>query len=384
MIYEMIYNILEIIGVIYIIIMFVGNKKVNPEKRNKKDNKVCFLIPARNEEKVLGGLLSSLNDQTIKINSKDIYVIVQDNNDKGIDIANKYNTSIFKRTNKNRQRKGYALDECIKYILGKKIKYDLYFILDADNILDNNFVEELLVSYNEGYDIICGNRENKNPNDNVISACSGWIFNLINLLNSLKSKNNENIILSGTGFCIDGKIIEELKGYPFHEMTEDYELTVASSINGYNSKYNKRAIFYDEQPTSFNKTIIQRTRWVKGYFSVRKKYKNKLRKKYNKTKDFSLYKEIVGINGIIIFLLGFILNIFYRLSLIDIIYMLIVLYILLVLFTAIVLILADSRNIDKKIKIKTLFFNPIFLLSYIWCLIKSFGDVKWERIEHNK
>ena len=107
-------------------------------------------------------------------------------------------------------------------------------------------------------------------------------------------------------------------------------------------------------------------------------------KKYNKTKDFSLYKEIVGINGIIIFLLGFILNIFYRLSLIDIIYMLIVLYILLVLFTAIVLILADSRNIDKKIKIKTLFFNPIFLLSYIWCLIKSFGDVKWERIEHNK
>ena len=66
------------------------------------------------------------------------------------------------------------------------------------------------------------------------------------------------------------------KGYPFHTLTEDYELSSYATLNNLTTYYNTKSIFYDEQPLRFKDTINQRIRWIRGYFDVRKIYNKKI------------------------------------------------------------------------------------------------------------
>ena len=371
--------ILQIIGILLIIIYLLpSNNNVKLNKREK--GKYAILIPARNEEKVIVGLMESLKRQSIKIDFNDVYVMVSDDKDLSIPILKKYKCNIFTRINSNLKRKGYALDELVKSI---KKDYDLYFIFDADNILDKDFIKNMLEEYKKGYDIVTAKRLNKNPNDSVVSYCSGLLFTILNIFNNDKCRNGENVILSGTGFYISGDIIKKLKGYPFNTLTEDYELTLYSIINNCSSGYSSKAIFYDEQPTNLKVSIKQRTRWVKGYFENRKKYNKLLIKEFKKTKKFDVFKEIIGIKGILFLLLGLIISLLSRFSILKLMYFLLVLYLVLLLFTLFLLIL-DNSKVSNLLKLKTLFFNPIFLLSYLISLLKSFGSVSWDVIEHKK
>lgn len=371
--------VLQIVGILLIIIYLLPD--YHKRKLNKKEkSNYAILIPARNEEKVIVGLMESLKKQTAKVDFNDVYVMVSDENDLAIPILKKYKCNIATRMNPNLERKGYALDELIK---GIKKEYDLYFIFDADNILDKNFIKNMLEEHKKGYDIVTSKRLNKNPSDSVTSYCSGLLFTLLNIFNRSKANNNESVILSGTGFFISGDIIKKLKGYPFNTLTEDYELTLYSIINEYNSGYCDKAIFYDEQPIDFDVSIKQRTRWIKGYFENRKKYNKKLLEQYKKMRKFSILKEIIGIKGIIVLLLWLFITILLNFSLLKIVYILSGLYLVLLLVT-LLLILYDDSKIDKSLKIKALLFNPIFLLSYIVCLFKSFGNVSWDVIKHEK
>ena len=60
-------------------------------------------------------------------------------------------------------------------------------------------------------------------------------------------------------------------------------------------------------------------------------------------------------------------------------------YIVLLLFTGILLIKEkDNLRLNRKMKIKSLFFNPLFLASYVKCLYLALKnkDLTWEKIEH--
>ena len=371
--------ILQIIGILLIILYLLPND--NKRKLNKKEkSNYAILIPARNEERVIAGLMESLKKQSKKVDFNDVYVMVSDKNDLAIPILKQYNCNIVTRINPNLKRKGYALDELIKSI---KKEYDLYFIFDADNILDKDFIKNMVEEYKCGYDIVTSKRLNKNPSDSVTSYCSGLLFTLLNTINKGKANNNENVILSGTGFFVSGEIIKKLKGYPFNTLTEDYELTLYSIINEYNSSYCDKTIFYDEQPIDLNVSIKQRTRWVKGYFENRQKYNKELVEQYKKTRKFSILKEIIGIKGIIVLLLWAFISVLLNFSLARIIYILLFLYLTLFLVT-LFLISCDDSKVDKSLKLRALFFNPIFLLSYVVCLFKSFGNVSWDVIKHEK
>ena len=58
-------------------------------------------------------------------------------------------------------------------------------------------------------------------------------------------------------------------------------------------------------------------------------------------------------------------------------------YLILIIFTDILVYLDKDLGISDKNKIKTILYNPLFLISYVYCILKAaFSDVNWERIEH--
>ena len=356
-------------------------------KRNYDNPLFAILIPARDESKVISNLLDSIKKQTFKIDSKDIYIIVESKKDKTVDIAKERNINIIYRKNLTNRRKGYALDDAIKEILKKKKHYDAYFIFDADNVLDRNYFKEMLKSYKKGYDIGIGYRNTKNGNMSIFSACSSLTFSMINTFsNNYKMKHNLTLTVSGTGFYIKGKIIEELGGYPFNSLTEDYEFTLYAVLNDLTSTYNMKAKYFDEQPTDYATTIKQRTRWVKGYFDSRRKYYPLLKEKASRKDNNypSVYIALVGVKPYVLLVISIILylaNLIYRIIsnsivkvevynlLLQFLIIVLAIYIVLLIFTGILLIKEkDNLRLNRKMKIKSLFFNPLFLASYVKCL----------------
>lgn len=63
----------------------------SPKKSDTVTNKYCILIPARNESQVIEQLLISIEKQTKKINSKDVYIIVESKEDPTVEIVKKHN-----------------------------------------------------------------------------------------------------------------------------------------------------------------------------------------------------------------------------------------------------------------------------------------------------
>jgi cellulose synthase/poly-beta-1,6-N-acetylglucosamine synthase-like glycosyltransferase len=381
----MISNIIILVGIILFLLMFILPKSNNSKPLVSNNlNDYAILIPARNEANVLENLLISIEKQSFKIAANQVYVILESRTDSSVDIVNKHHMQVIYRTNPELKRKGYALDEAIKEII-KEHTYDAYFIMDADNILDVNYLKEMHKMINAGYDIGIGYRNTKNGNVNITSVCSTLTFSLINTLNNqMRLKNKQSLIVSGTGFYISGKVINKLKGYPFHSLTEDYELSLYAALNKLSTYYNPQAIFYDEQPTNLKVSIKQRSRWVKGYFSSRHKYLPLIINKLFQAYDSSLLLEVIGIIPYILILAGLAIKIILNIK--FLIPSLLIIYLVLFILTLIMLVLENNQiNLNTKSKILGLIFNPLFLFTYVYCLfIALFNkDLSWDPIKHS-
>lgn len=369
----------------------IMKKNTNYPQKEKKGHNYAILIPARNESLVIEKLLISIENQTKKIKPEDVYVIVETKKDKTVSIVEKHKMTIVYRKNLNKKRKGFALDDAIKEILKSNKKYDAYFIFDADNILDKNYIKEMTKSFDEGYDIGIGYRNTKNSK-NLVSAASALTFSMINTIgNKRKSKYTNNLIISGTGYYIKGIIIELWKGFPFNSLTEDYELSLYSILNNLTTTYNDSAIYYDEQPEIFDVTITQRSRWVKGYFDARRNYIHKIRKSISK-KDKNYASKItalIGVNPLITLIIGILLLLIdsitsFKNFIISLLIIFILIYITLMIFTYII-IKKEENKLDIKVsKILLIFYNPFYLLSYIYCLYIAITkkDLGWQEIKH--
>ena len=219
-----------VIGAIFLLLReyLLTLKGSNKKLINNSDNpRFAVLVPAKDESLVIEDLLNSLEEQSYKIDKQDIYVITESLDDPTNKIVLKHGNRVIVRRDFTYKCKGGALAEAIKFIISEGKHYDAYFIFDADNILDKDFFKEMKESFIKGYDVGIGYRNAKNGNDNIYAAASSLTFSMINTLgNNFKMKHGLNLTVSGTGFYIKGDILENLGGYPFYSLTEDYEFSL--------------------------------------------------------------------------------------------------------------------------------------------------------------
>ena len=395
-----------IIGAIFLLLReyLLTLKGSNKKLINNSDNpRFAVLVPAKDESLVIEDLLNSLEEQSYKIDKQNIYVITESLDDPTNKIVLKHGNRVIVRRDFTYKCKGGALDEAIKFIISEGKHYDAYFIFDADNILDKDFFKEMKESFIKGYDVGIGYRNAKNGNDNIYAAASSLTFSMINTLgNNFKMKHGLNLTVSGTGFYIKGDILENLGGYPFYSLTEDYEFSLYAVLNDLTMAYNRQAKYYDEQPVNYETTIKQRTRWVKGYFMARRMYYKALIKKLL-VKDgnySSVYSTLVGVVPYILLILALVLEILKNVVMLSLaafndkpigvfvnhlLFILAFVYLVLLMFTLILLIKErDSLKLKSKTKIKVLFYNPVFLAEYVKCLYLAIKnkDLTWEKIPH--
>jgi len=240
----------------------------------KKLHRFAAVVSARNEEAVIGELLKTLNAQNYPKHLLDLYVIADNCTDNTAGVAEENGARVVVRNNTKLIGKGYALDY---FFAGLDEKYDGYFVFDADNLVDPNFVAEMNKVFDQGYAAVTSYRNSKNYGSNWLTAgYSLWFLREACFLNQPRMALGTNCAISGTGFLISHEVIEKHNGWPFHLLTEDIQFSVVCAISGDKIGYADRAVLFDEQPTSFRQSWNQRLRWSKGFYQVISKYCGKL------------------------------------------------------------------------------------------------------------
>lgn len=374
-----------------------------PEKLIAQENhKYAVIIAARNESAVIGQLINSIKKQKYPANLIDIYVVADNCTDNTADVARDAGATVFERFNRQYVGKGYALDYALKIILNGDDKYEGYFVFDADNLLDENYIAEMNKVFDNGYKVVTSYRNSKNYDTNWLSAgYSLWFLREAKFLNNSRMMLNTGCAISGTGFVVSDEIIRKNNGWKHHLLTEDIEFSVDSAIQGEKIGYSGTAVLYDEQPYLFEQSWNQRLRWAKGFYQVFAKYGKELFKSIFTKRSFCCYDMFVTIcPALFLSLASVAINlIFLTIGLINIeVYpeiiqetsksllmsgfnSYIVLYALGLITT-----ISEWKNINSTPfkKIIYTFSFPIFIFTYVpISIVALFKKIEWKPITHS-
>jgi cellulose synthase/poly-beta-1,6-N-acetylglucosamine synthase-like glycosyltransferase len=170
--------------------VFVSLFKKSKELHASTNHKYAVVIAARNESAVIGQLIKSIKKQNYPAELMHIYVVADNCTDNTAEVARNAGARVFERFNRQRVGKGYALDYAFKNIISSNEKYDGYFVFDADNLLDENYICEMNKVFDNGYKIVTSYRNSKNYDTNWLSAGYSLWF-----LREAKYLNNSRMIL---------------------------------------------------------------------------------------------------------------------------------------------------------------------------------------------
>ncbi|MFU7516298.1 glycosyltransferase family 2 protein [Clostridium sp. HCS.1] len=263
----------------YFILAFFGFKRKSEKKNYTPTKKFAMIVAAHNEEVVIGKLIESMLNQNYPRELFDIFVIADNCTDNTAKIARKYGVYVYERFNKEQRGKGYALEWMFDKIFKMKKKYDAVAIFDADNLVSKNWCKEINSKMLEGYKVVQGYIDSKNPNDSWISASYSIAFWTQNRMYQLARSNvGLSNQIGGTGFAIDIDILKEF-GWGATCLTEDLEFSCKLILNGEKVGWAHDAIIYDEKPLTLKQSWVQRRRWMQGFTDVASRYFFKLLKK---------------------------------------------------------------------------------------------------------
>ena len=260
--------------------LLVGTvKKASCRPARVVPHRYAVMISARNEEAVIGKLIESIRRQKYPAELVSVFVVADNCTDRTAAVAKEAGATVFVRQNKTRVGKGYALEFLFDQVMEQygRAYFDGYFIFDADNLLDENYISEMNKTFSAGFRVITSYRNSKNYGANWISSGYAlWFLREARHLNHARMLLGTSCAVSGTGFLIHRDIINRTNGWKYFLLTEDIQFTVESILNGERIGYCHNAILYDEQPETFSQSWTQRLRWARGYYQVFRQYGGRL------------------------------------------------------------------------------------------------------------
>ena len=228
-------------------------------------NKMLVVIPAHNEENVISNLIGDLQMQTTHC---DIIVVADHCTDRTIELCESYGVYVYVRKT-GILGKQFAIFEFFRTQLDQT-KWDSVTILDADNRLDNDYIEKMMNAL-ERHEVVQAYLD--------VVQSSNWIakgyeinYRVMNgVLQRARQSMGLTAFLGGTGWACRWSVLQQV---PFDctTVTDDLEYTVKLWLADKRVEYLEDVKVYDEKPRSMKVSYVQRLRWMRGGYQVLFKY----------------------------------------------------------------------------------------------------------------
>ncbi|MDI6904973.1 MAG: glycosyltransferase family 2 protein [Candidatus Bathyarchaeia archaeon] len=301
---EVFFLILTALMTTYLIRHFIFTLTVlkNAQKRKKAvtventtyQPTVSTLIPARNEEQVIGRILQRMTELTYPKDKMQIIVIDDASTDDTGKIVEEYakNYSYIKvihRTSKEWGKvKASALNAGLKYA-----KSEIVLCFDADYYSQADIIEKLVAEFvDPKVGAVQGRVTVLNEPQNIVTRLVA-LERVGGYRIDQQARDSLGLIpqLGGTAFAIRRKLLESLGGWDESILAEDTDLTFRVYLAGYKVRYVNDAECYEEAVENWRAYWKQRCRWAKGHMQCAFKHSLKVLKSNN----LLLKKKIDGL-----------------------------------------------------------------------------------------
>ena len=256
-----------------IIIGFFGFRKTKKDYADHEpQSRFLVLVPAHNEEKVIGDIIQNLNTMDYPKELMDFYIIADNCTDGTAEKARSLGAKVIETRKESPNAptgKPIALKKALAQI-DYRNQYDLMMIFDADNLMDTNMFREVNSQYLDkgNPDFIQCYLGAKNKTG-VVAWFYYTGYTLSNRFFCLaKHRLGLNCPIGGTGFAMSTEYLFQRGGWSSMSLTEDYEMQVTATLEGRRILWNHYTRVYDEKPTRLTAAIRQRIRWGQGHWYV--------------------------------------------------------------------------------------------------------------------
>jgi len=340
---------------------------------------VSVIVPAKNEEKVIGNCIESLLNLDYPEDKLEIIVSIDDSTDKTLEICKEYEPRVKVIESSPKKCKAEALNEVLPSAKGEIIG-----IYDADCIVERNCLKEVMKHFsNKDIAGVSGLIKSYNKNKSLIAKSLSLETCFVSFSEYFINKLGANAHFFGKNMFIRKNILEKIGGFDEYTFLEDTELSVRMKRLGYKVIFEPEAITWHEEPENFRSFLRQRSRISRGALRLKKLKTQKNLKDWlsDLMHGMNYYFSPFGLIIATILLLAYLFGIPY-----------IFFVPILILFAFNILMIIYSRIFYKE-SLKDLIFMPIwFLLTNFYCFIcfpKAYIDekrnknIKWNKVERS-
>jgi len=252
------------IAAVYVLIFAVGAVVAQKAKSTTVKNlrKIAVLIPGYKEDNVIVDVATEALNQNYPREKFDIVIIADSFQPETIAKLKVLPIKLVE-VSFDKSTKSKALNKAMATLPND---YQVAVVLDADNVMESNFLHKINQAFEQGFQIVQGHRVAKNTNTAfaILDAVSEELHN------SIFRKGHRALGLSsaliGSGMAFDYQLFKK-------RMTEihaiggfDKELELTLLRDGYTIEYLNDALVYDEKVQKVEVFENQRKRWLSAQF----------------------------------------------------------------------------------------------------------------------
>jgi cellulose synthase/poly-beta-1,6-N-acetylglucosamine synthase-like glycosyltransferase len=241
------------------------------------NHNVSVLIPARNEEKVIGRLLGCLMKTEYPQHKLEIIVLNDASTDKTSQIAHEWASRYPNIKVIDRKTGGIGKGDVMNQGMAES-KGDTIFVFDADYTPAPDTIPKLLRWFSDPkVGLVQGRIHVVNKDENTLTKTvyaersGGFLCDLY--ARDLLHVSNQ---YGGTVGGFRRSLIEKVGPWEPRQFTEDTDLTCRTLLAGYKVKYDATADSGEEAPNNLSVYYKQRYRWIRGHTVCGLKYTKKI------------------------------------------------------------------------------------------------------------
>jgi len=273
--------------VLSLLVLLRKRADVTPESVTR----FAVLIPAHNEELLIGNLVRSIQRSDYPESAYTIFVIADNCTDKTAAVSREHGANCLERFDDEKRGKPYALNWALGQICIDD--YDAVTIIDADTEIDSTYFANMSKALDRGIDAIQGYFGVLNPDEN-------WLTRLSVLPAALRYKLqcpakeflHLSCPLAGNGMVFSASLIRKL-GWNAYSIAENWEYYAIVTLAGYTVQHESDAIIYSQVTPSLKEGKAQRTRWLKGRIDTISRYAKQLISKSLRTRRLVYFDALI-------------------------------------------------------------------------------------------
>ena len=206
--------------------------------RREARTRFLILIPAHNEELLLGDVLDQLRGNAYPASHVTVAVVADNCDDRTADVARAHGASVLERTDPVHRGKGQALNWAMRERLDAAgFAYDAVVILDADSVVNPDFLWFMDAQLRSGHEALQAYYGVQNPLEHwrtSLLAASLAAFHFLRPLG--RDRLGLPCGLKGNGMCFSRRLVAQY-GYPAFSVVEDVELALLYLRQGVHVKF---------------------------------------------------------------------------------------------------------------------------------------------------